>query len=447
MPVLRRALAKDAGDRFSSCREMLEALEAARLAQSTDGLLRPSSRGSGGQSTVLLPAPSVRATAAVPTEARLLLPMLTQALSNPVVEVRLAAVRALALHGPKAEAAVPGLTALLDDPDVSEAAGEALRVIVPEENSAPTPAPADGEVVLPPGPSPAAPVRAGPVSARPATTREADDHERHAATAQDLVTPVPRPAPPPVSPPPGPVPAPRPAPKLLAQDDRTPVHRFDPFGVEPSLPTQRPRWLIVALSVTVLAALAYWVNKPTPPPVPPQTSTTTTSSTLPPSPDPTLPAGPTTPPTTPLKTGEGVIPIATTLRRLPVTSVSTTLPATTTTTTTEPTTTTTTSTTSTTTTSTTTTTTLPPVEPPRCRVPRPDYPLIALQLKREGTVVVRSLVDANGRVVDVQVVRTVELLTDAAVRAARAASCTPGRRGDVPVREWIEIPVQFVIPK
>jgi TonB family protein len=62
-------------------------------------------------------------------------------------------------------------------------------------------------------------------------------------------------------------------------------------------------------------------------------------------------------------------------------------------------------------------------------------------------VLLRVLVDESGRVAEVRIVRAVELLTETAVNAVRAAACTPARRGDVPVKEWVEIPIRFELPK
>ena len=83
----------------------------------------------------------------------------------------------------------------------------------------------------------------------------------------------------------------------------------------------------------------------------------------------------------------------------------------------------------------------------RCQVPKPDYPLIALQRRREGTVLIRITVDTSGRVAEAKVVRPVDLLSEAALKAARAARCTAATRGDQPVEEWVEVPVQFLLPK
>ena len=90
----------------------------------------------------------------------------------------------------------------------------------------------------------------------------------------------------------------------------------------------------------------------------------------------------------------------------------------------------------------------PEVSPPVCQAcPPPAYPPIALRLKRQGTVVLRMLVDEEGRVAEVMVVKDAEHLTAAAVAAASRWTYRPPRKRGVPVKAWIEVPVHFELPR
>lgn len=75
----------------------------------------------------------------------------------------------------------------------------------------------------------------------------------------------------------------------------------------------------------------------------------------------------------------------------------------------------------------------------------PDYSAIARKMRREGTVVLRLLVDETGAVTDVQVVTGVDarLLDGPAVRAAKSWTYRPARKDDVAVKVWITEFVTF----
>jgi serine/threonine-protein kinase len=461
VPVLLRALAKDPRERYASCREMLVALEAARHEDATDPVPVPERPESGDQPTVAITPPSERAVA-LPTDARLLLPMLIQALKSAQVEVRMGAVRALEQHGPSAVAAVPALQDLLADPEVKEVAAAALRSIGPLPEDPALPAAAEDAVVLPPPKGPIDPIRAGPVpdsasehpepgsskaeretfEAAPPSAPPSKSEPRKSSFDRPAERPVPDPSPP----------APPPVPSSSIPPENVPASpvqgegRRRPLPMPPSPPDEsggsRRRTVVVAVLLAVTAFAAWLLWPPRPPAVVIRTESTTTT-TIPPAPEPTpirvIPTTTTTlqprpepPPPTTLRKAAAPTTTTTTTTLEPVPTTATTLePAPTTTTT----------------TSSTTTTTLPPLRRPECKVPKPDYPLIALQRRQEGTVVLRVLVGENDKVMGVKIVRAVELLTDAAVRAARAATCSPARRGDVPVEEWLQIDVKFELPK
>jgi protein TonB len=72
------------------------------------------------------------------------------------------------------------------------------------------------------------------------------------------------------------------------------------------------------------------------------------------------------------------------------------------------------------------------------------YPEIARRNNIEGTVVVRALVDKNGRVVKTAVDRSDnKVLENAAIDAVTATPFTPAIQNKVPVAIWIAIPVTF----
>ena len=172
VPVVRRAMAKDASERFASCTEMLSALREAWAQVDTDKVLPVEKPGSGDRMTEAVEIKRrlrPRATTALPEETRLLVPMLTRALANAQTEVRLSAARALALQGPTAAVAAESLRALLGDPvaEVQAEAAAALRAIEPFVASAPSALPEPAKGFLGSDPSPRPPVRAGPTQTIP----------------------------------------------------------------------------------------------------------------------------------------------------------------------------------------------------------------------------------------------------------------------------------------
>lgn len=72
------------------------------------------------------------------------------------------------------------------------------------------------------------------------------------------------------------------------------------------------------------------------------------------------------------------------------------------------------------------------------------YPEIARRNGLEGEVLLRILVDKNGRVVDIVVERSTNPAFEAeAIRAVKRTSFTPAIQGMRPVAVWIQIPVIF----
>jgi serine/threonine-protein kinase len=79
-------------------------------------------------------------------------------------------------------------------------------------------------------------------------------------------------------------------------------------------------------------------------------------------------------------------------------------------------------------------------------VAEPVYPALARRLKRQAEVVLRALVDENGRVVKAEVVRGDDSrlgFDEAALDAAYKTRYRPAQKDGVPVKIWIELPVTF----
>lgn len=92
--------------------------------------------------------------------------------------------------------------------------------------------------------------------------------------------------------------------------------------------------------------------------------------------------------------------------------------------------------------------------PPVClKCPLPDYPVISQQRRVQGTVQLRLLVDETGRVAEVQVVKSpgqvvkeMDALWDAAVKAASARTYRPAHRGDIAEKMWVLVSMDFKLP-
>lgn len=75
----------------------------------------------------------------------------------------------------------------------------------------------------------------------------------------------------------------------------------------------------------------------------------------------------------------------------------------------------------------------------------PEYTDIAREAGIEGTVMLWALVDLDGSVKAVQVIRSVPLLDDAASAALRKWRFTPALASGRPVRVWVAVPVRFTL--
>ena len=90
-------------------------------------------------------------------------------------------------------------------------------------------------------------------------------------------------------------------------------------------------------------------------------------------------------------------------------------------------------------------TTFHPSLPIARSIVKPIYSDIARDAQVEGLVVVRALVDAEGRVDRVQIEQSIPLLDDGAMEAARRFRFTPARRAGRPVAVWVRLPFRFVL--
>lgn len=83
--------------------------------------------------------------------------------------------------------------------------------------------------------------------------------------------------------------------------------------------------------------------------------------------------------------------------------------------------------------------------PARITYVAPIYPPIAVQVRREGTVVVEATIDESGVVKDVIVKRSAPLLDAAAVAAVRQWRYTPTKLNGMPVSVILEVAVTFAL--
>jgi TonB family protein len=84
------------------------------------------------------------------------------------------------------------------------------------------------------------------------------------------------------------------------------------------------------------------------------------------------------------------------------------------------------------------------IEPRVVLHPSPQYPDVALRIGVEGNVIVKALVNEEGRVKRAMQMRsTDEMFTQAAIDAAMKWTFTPALMNGHPVRVWVSIPFRF----
>lgn len=81
------------------------------------------------------------------------------------------------------------------------------------------------------------------------------------------------------------------------------------------------------------------------------------------------------------------------------------------------------------------------------RYHKPPYPVRAVRMRHEGTVILRVLVGVNGSVLDIKIDRSsgYRELDQAAVRAAREWMFNPGIRDGIAYKGWALVPVDFAL--
>jgi protein TonB len=85
------------------------------------------------------------------------------------------------------------------------------------------------------------------------------------------------------------------------------------------------------------------------------------------------------------------------------------------------------------------------VKPQPVYAPTPDYPDLARKAGIEGKAVVKMLIDIDGSVIDVQILKSSgnQMLDEAALAAARKSRFTPAKQRDKLVRVWVSRPFDF----
>jgi protein TonB len=85
------------------------------------------------------------------------------------------------------------------------------------------------------------------------------------------------------------------------------------------------------------------------------------------------------------------------------------------------------------------------VKPQPIHIPLPQYPELARQAGIEGQAVVKALVDVDGSIMAVQILKSSgnQILDEAALAAAKKATFTPAKQRDTFVRVWVSIPMRF----
>jgi len=84
-------------------------------------------------------------------------------------------------------------------------------------------------------------------------------------------------------------------------------------------------------------------------------------------------------------------------------------------------------------------------QPMKVRDVKPVYPQVAQEARVQGMVIVEGLIDEQGNVADVKVLRGVPLLNDAAVEAVRQWKYTPTLLNGVPVPVIMTMTVTFTL--
>ena len=79
----------------------------------------------------------------------------------------------------------------------------------------------------------------------------------------------------------------------------------------------------------------------------------------------------------------------------------------------------------------------------------PTYPKRALRLRQEGTVILRALVNPEGKTETIKIIHSsgFSLLDNAAIDALNGWRLQPTMVNNQPILSWIEVPVEFLLTK
>ncbi len=85
------------------------------------------------------------------------------------------------------------------------------------------------------------------------------------------------------------------------------------------------------------------------------------------------------------------------------------------------------------------------IKPQPISMPAPTYPPLAAQAGIEGKVVVKMLVDIDGSVLMVEIIKSSghQMLDESAIAAARQSKFTPAKQRDKLVRVWVVRQIEF----
>lgn len=85
------------------------------------------------------------------------------------------------------------------------------------------------------------------------------------------------------------------------------------------------------------------------------------------------------------------------------------------------------------------------VKPEPINIPTPKYPELARKAGIEGNTVVKALVDIDGSIIEVKILKSSgnQMLDQAALVAAKKSKFTPAKQRDKFVRVYVSIPIKF----
>lgn len=85
------------------------------------------------------------------------------------------------------------------------------------------------------------------------------------------------------------------------------------------------------------------------------------------------------------------------------------------------------------------------IKPQPISMPAPEYPVLAVKAGIEGKVVVKMLVDTDGSVIAVEIIKSSgnQMLDESAVSAAKQSKFTPAKQRDKFVRVWVVRQIEF----